>query len=147
LCIDAVNTVKILRLAKCINITGVGLEPLRGSKIIVQIDLSLVGDGENPRSLDIPPFLDSIISLDGCALRYLQFPTTWRRVRGQQFKAFVTRYNKMLRSRIDVSCYGCVRPCLRRWRRRKRRRIGGWILLPDKNTLVTTVSSTIVNDV
>ena len=118
LCIDAVNTVKILRLAKCINITGVGLEPLRGSKIIVQIDLSLVGDGENPRSLDIPPYplisrdivlpiLDSIISLDGCALRYLQFPTTWRRVRGQQFKAFVTRYNKMLRSRIDVSCYGC----------------------------------------
>eukprot|EP00985_Skeletonema_marinoi_P001863 scaffold758_cov116-Skeletonema_marinoi.AAC.4 len=43
LCIDAVNRVKRLKLTNCVNITGVGLEPLRGSLIIEQIDLSLVG--------------------------------------------------------------------------------------------------------
>ena len=35
--IDAVNNIKKLRLTNCINITGVGLEPLRGSIIIQQI--------------------------------------------------------------------------------------------------------------
>jgi hypothetical protein len=83
LCIDAVNTLKGINLANCINITGVGLEPLRGSKIIVQIDLSLVGDGENPQSLDPEPpiscdavlhILDSIISQNECALKHLEFP-------------------------------------------------------------------------
>jgi hypothetical protein len=43
LCVDAVNTVQRLKLANCIGITGVGLEPLRGSTMIEQIDLSLVG--------------------------------------------------------------------------------------------------------
>eukprot|EP00984_Skeletonema_dohrnii_P028173 scaffold18068_cov78-Skeletonema_dohrnii-CCMP3373.AAC.1 len=42
LCIDAVNKVKRLKLANCIHIAGAGLEPLRGSAIIEQIDLSLV---------------------------------------------------------------------------------------------------------
>eukprot|EP00984_Skeletonema_dohrnii_P007877 scaffold2901_cov91-Skeletonema_dohrnii-CCMP3373.AAC.21 len=48
LSIDAVNRVKKLKLTNCINITGVGLEPLRGSTIIEQIDLSLVGDHQSP---------------------------------------------------------------------------------------------------
>ena len=38
--IDAVNTVKRLRLSNCTNISGSGLEPLRGSTIIEQIDLN-----------------------------------------------------------------------------------------------------------
>lgn len=33
LCIDAVNNLKRLRMTNCINITGAGLEPLRGSTI------------------------------------------------------------------------------------------------------------------
>ncbi|KAK1734944.1 hypothetical protein QTG54_014404, partial [Skeletonema marinoi] len=41
LSIDAINNLKRLRLTNCINISGVGLEPLRGSTIIQQIDLSL----------------------------------------------------------------------------------------------------------
>ena len=53
--IDAVNNVKRLRLTNCIKITGAGLRPLRGSTIIEQIDLSLVGDGENPRLDPEPP--------------------------------------------------------------------------------------------
>jgi hypothetical protein len=35
-CIDAGNRVKKLSLAHCVNITGAGLEPLRGSTIIEQ---------------------------------------------------------------------------------------------------------------
>ena len=117
--VDAVNTVKRLKLANCINITGHGLEPLRGSTMIVQIDLSLDGDDENPRSLDpeppiscnaVLPILDSIISRGGCALKHLLFPYKWERGKGQQlqqFEAFVTRYNQMLRSRVDVCCLKC----------------------------------------
>jgi hypothetical protein len=49
ICIDAVNRVKKLKLTNCIHIKGVGLEPLRGSTIIEQIDLSLVGKHQSPR--------------------------------------------------------------------------------------------------
>ena len=70
LCIDAVNNLKKLRITNCVNITGAGLEPLRGSAIIQQIDLSLTCDGEGPSTLDLEspisfgvvlPILDSII--------------------------------------------------------------------------------------
>ncbi|KAK1740898.1 hypothetical protein QTG54_008150 [Skeletonema marinoi] len=50
LCIDAVNKVKRLKLTNCVNIIGVGLEPLRGSLIIEQIDLSLVGSTSGVQS-------------------------------------------------------------------------------------------------
>ncbi|KAL7536281.1 hypothetical protein ACHAXR_007041 [Thalassiosira sp. AJA248-18] len=45
--IDAVNNVKTLKLAGCVNITGVGLAPLRGSTVLKHIDLSLVGPHES----------------------------------------------------------------------------------------------------
>ncbi|KAK1740838.1 hypothetical protein QTG54_008090 [Skeletonema marinoi] len=48
LCIDAVNRLKRLKLTNCYNITGVGLEPLRGSTTIEQIDLSLFYDRKHP---------------------------------------------------------------------------------------------------
>ncbi|KAL7447822.1 hypothetical protein ACHAWC_000131, partial [Mediolabrus comicus] len=85
--IDAVNKLKRLRLTNCTKITGSGLEPLRGSTIIEQIDLSLAADGENPRfDIDPPiscetvlPILDSIITADTpCAIKHLQFPYKWR---------------------------------------------------------------------
>ena len=38
-CIDAENKVKRLKLTGCVNITGRGLEPLRGSVVLEQIDL------------------------------------------------------------------------------------------------------------
>ena len=115
LCVDAVNTVKRVKLANCISITGVGLEPLRDSTMIEQIDLSLVEkqmspsiDPEPPISCDaVLPILDSIISQDGCALMHLQFPKKWQRTRGQQFEDFVTRYNQTLRSPDDVRCIKC----------------------------------------
>eukprot|EP00985_Skeletonema_marinoi_P002828 scaffold1170_cov125-Skeletonema_marinoi.AAC.2 len=48
LCIDAVNKVKRIKLTNC-HIKGAGLEPLRGSIIIEQIDLSLVGEHQRPK--------------------------------------------------------------------------------------------------
>jgi hypothetical protein len=112
LCVDAVNTVKRLKLTNCIGITGVGLEPLRGSTMIEQIDLSLVGkhqiakiDPEPPISCELVlPILNSIISQDGCSLIHLQFPKKWQRARGQQFEDFVTRYKQMLTNRGGVRC-------------------------------------------
>ena len=49
LSIDAINNLKTLRLTNLLNITGIGLEPLRESTMIEKIDLSLVGDHEIPK--------------------------------------------------------------------------------------------------
>jgi len=86
LCIDAVNKVKRLKLTNCVNITGAGLEPLRGLAIIEQIDLSLVGEHQRPNISPEPhiscshvlPILDSIIEREGRSLMHLQFPSVWR---------------------------------------------------------------------
>ena len=53
--IDAVNKTKSLKLTNCLGITGVGLYPLRGSIVLQWIDLSLVGDHENPTIDPEPP--------------------------------------------------------------------------------------------
>ena len=44
LSINSINNLMTLRLTNLLSITGVGLEPLRGSTMIEKIDLSLVGD-------------------------------------------------------------------------------------------------------
>jgi hypothetical protein len=116
--IDAVNNVKRLMLTNCTKITGVGLEPLRGSTIIELVDLSLAADGENPRfDIDPPiscetvlPILDSIITADTpCAIKHLQFPYKWRRDRSAEsaFHAFIVRYNQMWENRNTVACPCC----------------------------------------
>jgi len=117
ICIDAVNRLKTLKLTNCIHITGAGLEPLRGSVIIEQIDLSLVGDHQSPWLSPEPPIscefvvpiLDSIIEREGCSLRHLQFPQVWgeggERV---QFEQFIGRYNEMInRGGIINNCAKC----------------------------------------
>mmetsp|Transcript_3444 Transcript_3444/g.4998 ORF Transcript_3444/g.4998 Transcript_3444/m.4998 type:complete len:406 (+) Transcript_3444:141-1358(+) len=117
LSIDAVNNLKKLRLTNCIHVTGVGLGPLRGSTIIQQIDLSLVGDHESPRldpeplisCAEVIPILDSIIERgEDCSLEYLQFPKVWRKERNTEsdFHAFLTRFNNYLSSRAG-RCLQC----------------------------------------
>uniref|UniRef100_A0A7S2P497 Uncharacterized protein n=1 Tax=Skeletonema marinoi TaxID=267567 RepID=A0A7S2P497_9STRA len=117
LSIDAVNNLKKLRLTNCIHVTGVGLEPLRGSTIMQQINLSLVGDHESPKldpeppisCAEVIPILDSIIERrEDCSLEYLQFPKVWRKERNTEsdFHAFLTRFNNYLSSRADV-CLKC----------------------------------------
>ena len=114
-CIDAANRVKKLKLTNCIHITGVGLEPLRGSTIIEQIDLSLVGDHQSPNISPKPPIscefvlpiLDSIIEREGCSLSHVQFPSVWSEGgKSIQFEQFRMRYNEMLDNR-GVGCAKC----------------------------------------
>jgi hypothetical protein len=125
--IDAVNRLKTLKLTNCINITGAGLEPLRGSTTIEQIDLSLVGKHQSrklkpdpPISCDhVLPILDSIIEREGCALQHLQFPSKWldrmgiryrngrQRELFDQFVQFLRRCNGMWDNRGGISCLKC----------------------------------------
>lgn len=132
LCIDSQNNLKKLRLTNCINITGAGLDPLRGSTIIEIIDLSLAGDHESPHLdpeppisyYDVLPILDSIIQRgEGCALNFFLPPKVWRNELESDFHAFLIRYNQMLISRSPSctkcncnlqfeqydTCYGCLR--------------------------------------
>ena len=116
--IDAANKLKRLKSTNCTNITGVGLRPLRGSLVIEQIDLSLVGDNQNP-DLDpeppiscnhVLPILDSIIAREGCALMHLQFPSVWWKepsLVDSEFHAFIVRYNEMRDNRGTVRCLEC----------------------------------------
>ena len=43
-CLDAINTVKVFKLKGCVNIIGHGLEPLRGSRVLEQLDLNPDGN-------------------------------------------------------------------------------------------------------
>eukprot|EP00984_Skeletonema_dohrnii_P024087 scaffold13198_cov94-Skeletonema_dohrnii-CCMP3373.AAC.4 len=111
---DAVNKVKKLLLTNCIKMTGVGLEPLRGSEIIEQIDLSIVefvgDDRETSISCDdVLPILDSIIEREGTAMKHLQFPKKWRKevVTESDFHAFLGRYNQMWEGRGRIDCPVC----------------------------------------
>ena len=116
LCVDAVNKVNRLKLTNCTNITGTCLEPLRGSAVIEQIDLSLVGDTQQT-DVDLAlislglvlPILDSIIEREGRVLKYLQFPSVWRKEPSadSEFHAFLLRYDEMRRNRETVTCLEC----------------------------------------
>ena len=96
LAIDAVNNVKSLKLTKCIGITGAGLEPLRGSIVLERIDLSLVGDHENPTInpeppisvSEVVPILESIIGAEGNSLVHVQLPKKWREERRDTLTQF-----------------------------------------------------------
>ena len=117
LSIDAINNLKTLRLTNLLNITGIGLEPLRGSTVIEKIDLSLVGDNQTPdispappiSCTDVLPILDSIIDMGGASsLKLLIFPKKWRKERNteSEFHIFLFRYNELLCSRV-VTCLSC----------------------------------------
>ena len=69
--IDAATKLQTLKLAGCVNITGIGLRALRGSIALKQIDLSLVGKHEKP-TLDTKPMIsEEIVCLYIAPVRYL----------------------------------------------------------------------------
>ena len=113
---------KRLSLAGCINISGMGLETLRGSVVLEQIDLSrtdkndpawLLNIYSNPRISALSEeivvnLLDSIVNKDGCSLKYILFPRKWR---DETFTSsvigdFRTRYNQMYQNR-SLKCSKC----------------------------------------
>ncbi len=106
LCVDAVNRVTRLMLTGCIKITAAGLEPLRGSMVIEQIDFSAIETSDSDYILLI---LDSIIEQERCALKHLKFPrkTSWCS-RASPFQQFIMRYNQMWAQRQDeLVCFKC----------------------------------------
>jgi len=120
-CINAQDVLKKLKLTGCINITGLGLNPLnvRQTVVLEQIDLSLLKQYENPDgyidgsseihhllSKDIVlPILNSIVSVMGSSLKYILLPYNWRT--DDQLQQFVNRYNQ----RLDgINCSNCTEP-------------------------------------
>jgi len=118
--IDAVNDLQILKLAGCVNIMGSGLDVLRGSVAIKQIDMSLVGNHEVPDIEPAPllsedivlPILDDInIIIRETSLVQLELPKRWRARRSIQLGHFLERYDRYLTNqsyRCSICCRGCV---------------------------------------
>ncbi len=101
-CVDAANKLERLKLTNGTNITGTCLEPLRGSAVIEQIDLSLVDNHNRDLEIETPislnhvlPILESIIESNDCELKHLQFPSMWRKEPStvSEFHAFIEWYN------------------------------------------------------
>uniref|UniRef100_A0A7S2PBG5 Uncharacterized protein n=1 Tax=Skeletonema marinoi TaxID=267567 RepID=A0A7S2PBG5_9STRA len=131
---DAFNKVKKLLLTNCIKMTGVGLEPLRGSEIIEQIDLSIVefvgDDRETSISCDhVLPILDSLIEREGPAMKHLQFPKKWRKevVTESDFHAFLGRYNQMWEGRGRIDCPMCKEQSVLAYDGEEQDIIGPWV--------------------
>ena len=81
MCVDAACNLKKLKLTHCFQVTGLGLEPIRRSVILEQLDLNQVGPHELPYTTGpmgliceetVLPIFNSIIDSNG-ALKYLQF--------------------------------------------------------------------------
>ena len=115
--IDAVNNLHILKLAGCVNITGSGLDLLRLSVAIEQIDMSLVGKHEVPLidpepllSEDVViPILDEVISRGrGSSLKQLELPKKWRSAASTYMDQFVRRYEQYLTNQ-RYCCSKCNR--------------------------------------
>lgn len=119
-CVDAVNNLRILKLAGCVNFTGSGLDVLRSSVVIQQIDLSLVGKHESPLVIPEPllaedvvlPILDDIISRGRrSSLKQLELPKKWRLEQSTQMTQFLVRYDRYLASQ-RYNCSKCDRVCV-----------------------------------
>ncbi|KAL7452841.1 hypothetical protein ACHAWC_007342 [Mediolabrus comicus] len=114
-CIDAVRKVKKLRLTNCMNISGTGLEPLRGSDVIERIDLRInAWDRRSEPAIscdDTLPLLESIIEDEGCSLLHLQLPRKWRKALGRagsDFYHFLLQYKAFLEDPRWINpCFEC----------------------------------------
>lgn len=118
LCVDAVNKVKSIKFTHCVEIIGSGLEPLRGSNVLESIDLSLVGDHENPTisppplisEANVVPILDSIVRSEGHSLVHVQLPKKWRLERGEMLTNFLKRFDQAMNGR-RLKCSGNQSDC------------------------------------
>ena len=133
-CVDARNTLKRLKLAGCVKIIGHGLEPIRGSLVLEQIDLSLIGhesawaerEREQLISKDaVIPILESIVvNAGGSTLKHVALPRSWRsrspiESQSQLLVQFVERYNQLLENR-NAKCSQCDEVC-------RNEAIGEWV--------------------
>ena len=98
-CIDAKNKVKTLRLGSCTLLVGHGLEPLRGSTVLKDIDLrSNTVDGQTTpfSQASILSILENILDIEGGLKKHLNMgrdiPKEWRRD-----SDFVQKFKQLLR--------------------------------------------------
>ena len=123
-CINAKQTVKRFKLAGCINITGRGLDLLRGSTQLELMDISLEGRNVEKRDIIeepiilsqevVIPILESIVATNGCSLIYVNFPTKWCQTGTtnhndrvtHMVRQFRVRYQQHLSNR-ELSCASC----------------------------------------
>ena len=99
-CTNAKTTLNILKLTGCVSITGRGLEPLRGSTVLQQIDSSLVGNNEGPLDQEpsiseavVLPILHSIIDTHSNSLTKIRLPVKWRKDRSPQLEKFLKKFH------------------------------------------------------
>jgi len=115
--INAHDVLKKFKLCGCTNIEGYGLSPLRGSAVLELLDISIVGKYEKqhiePSGLKISTgvvisVLHSIISADGCSLKYILFPRsiTKAEIRDPKLAEIRGRYNRLFDER-GLSCTSC----------------------------------------
>ena len=117
-CIDSFDRLRTLKLTGCVIITGRGLEPLRGSTSLVQIDLSPEGPSLSERC--VLPILESVIDAPGNSLKHIQLPRKFRRGRSSDFDDFIEKYDEFLENGTpggscasmdggqNYTCYGCT---------------------------------------
>eukprot|EP00986_Skeletonema_menzelii_P005440 scaffold1978_cov144-Skeletonema_menzelii.AAC.6 len=100
--VDAPTQLRRLQLHGLLNITGIGLEILRGSTVLEQIDLRggmflTERGGENISDVIVIPILTSIISAEGNAFKHiLGVPKPWEDARSPSLQVFVEHYNRIL---------------------------------------------------
>ena len=115
--INAVNNLKVLKLAGCTKITGSGLEILRSAAALEQIDMSLVGKHESAwispchmlSESVVIPLLDDIIR-NRRTVKLLEFPKEWRWSESAQMHQFLRRYNDYLTNQ-RFCCSKCGQVC------------------------------------
>jgi len=114
-CISAHDVLKKLKLTGCINIEGRGLNSLRDSSVLEQIDISLAPMYGSQELSSVEPkisqtiiisILDSIITTNGCVLKYILFPEKWRPKSTLMMQQFQDRYNQYLDSH-NYKCEEC----------------------------------------
>ena len=119
-CVGEVHIILRVKLTHCVGVKGDGLEPLRSSTSLIQLDLSLVGLKESPELSPVPmisealviPILNSIIDADGCSLRQVQFPKKWREEQSELMVQFLSKYNRVMNERkMTCSTYECGTVC------------------------------------
>ena len=115
-CIDCKRWLRKLKLAGLVNISGSGLEPLRYSIQLQQVDFSLLGEHEKPENEKgsalskgaVLPLLCSIISTNGNSLKFLQFPRSWLVNEDGEVDRLLLMYRHLLDSR-EINCKECSR--------------------------------------
>ena len=109
-CINATEKLKTLKLTHLFEVIGSGLEPLRESSVLEQLDLTQERqhyscDLSRGRLCDksVVSILNSIINNDKAALCHLQFPQKWFGGDNRTIQDFLEKYDDFL-SKKEICC-------------------------------------------